>query len=142
MFKKNKLMPLFIDSSDSLDYYEPKQAKGKHNWLWLIYIDLILPALIYLLALAGLGSISMQAARIFHNYLLFILFPWPDFQSWTGILCPVIHLAFLVWALKSKNKLTAIIAPLAWLLLVGLFTISIDGSPLNYFLIRFLDFGL
>ena len=113
-----------------------------HGWQWLIYIDFILPSLIYILALLPLGAFRGQLARIFHSYMLYILYPWPDFQSFTGIVAPLLHLYFLIQGIRKKNKTDIILAVVFWLILTLFFTLKIDGTQLNYYILRFLDFGL
>lgn len=112
------------------------------GWQWLIYIDFVLPLLIYLSALLPLGAMRGQLARIFHSYMLYILFPWPDFKSFTGIIAPILHLYFLINGIRKKQKSDVILSIVFYLLIVLVFTVQIDGTSINYFILRFLDFGL
>ena len=119
-----------------------KSFQLTRGWQWLLYIDFVLPLLIYLAALLPLGAMRGQLARIFHSYMLYILFPWPDFQSITGIIAPLLHLYFLINGIRKKQKSDVILAIVFYLIIVLIFTIQIDGTAINYFILRFLDFGL
>jgi hypothetical protein len=44
-----------------------KNFQLTRGWQWLLYIDFILPLLIYLSALLPIGAMRGQLARIFHS---------------------------------------------------------------------------
>lgn len=119
-----------------------KSFQLTRGWQWLLYIDFILPVLIYLAALLPLASMRGQLARIFHNYMLYILFPWPDFKSITGIAAPLLHLYFLINGIRKKQKTDVILSIVFYVIIALIFTVKIDGTEINYFILRFLDFGL
>lgn len=119
-----------------------KNFQLTRGWQWLLYIDFILPLLIYLSALLPIGAMRGQLARIFHSYMLYILFPWPDFKSITGIVAPLLHLYFLINGIRKKQRSDVVLSIVFYLIVVLIFTVKIDGTAINYFILRFLDFGL
>ena len=129
------------DSSDK-PIVKLKNLQLTRGWQWLLYIDFILPLLIYLSALLPIGAMRGQLARIFHSYMLYILFPWPDFKSITGIVAPLLHLYFLINGIRKKQRSDVILSFVFYLIVVLIFTVKIDGTAINYFILRFLDFGL
>jgi hypothetical protein len=74
--------------------------------------------------------------------MLYILFPWPDFKSLTGIVAPLLHLYFLINGIRKKQRSDVILSFVFYLIVVLIFTVKIDGTAINYFILRFLDFGL
>ena len=58
-------------------------------WQWLLYIDILLPALLF-----GLAYLTQSTglARIYHSYCLYIASPVPRFPSLTGVVGAVIAL--------------------------------------------------
>lgn len=81
-----------------------KGFKMEKAWMWLLYLDFILPLLLFLAAYAlrasTLGSI---AARLFHSYNLYIINPIPNLANLTGILGFMIHIGAVGYALKRKD---------------------------------------
>ncbi|MCX7709087.1 MAG: hypothetical protein N2484_04490 [Clostridia bacterium] len=78
--------------------------KMEKGWMWLLYLDIILPLLLfipaYFLSGSGLGA---SLARLFHSYTLYISSPIPDLASLTGILGMLIHIGAILYGLKKKD---------------------------------------
>lgn len=117
-------------------------AKMQQGWQWLVYIDLIFPGLLFVLALLPVSGLNHSLAGMFHLYTRYVLTPLPSFVSLTGILAPLLHLGLLLRALIRRKWLDAGLCLLLFALLVLFFHIEINGTTLNYYILRFLDFGL
>lgn len=81
-----------------------KDVKINKMWMWLLYIDFILPLCLFLLAylLNKLGT-GFALSRLFHSYNLYILSPIPNLQTLTGILGLIIHTGAVAYALLRRD---------------------------------------
>lgn len=78
-----------------------KMDKG---WMWLLYLDILLPSLLLILSLvAGAFGKGRTFSILFHSYNLYIINPIPNFTSFTGIPGLGIHLAAIAYAIKRKD---------------------------------------
>ncbi len=111
------------------------------SWVWLLYLDVFLPGLLFFLAWLP-WPFRTALARLFHLYALYILKPIPSWSSGTGLPGLALHIFWLVRALVRKNWLDALLCLLLTLAAGAFFWLEIDGVPLNYAVIRPLDFGL
>ncbi len=117
------------------------RARLDQGWQWLIYLDFILPALLFLLAWLPL-SMRTFFAQLYHQYNLFVLKPIPNLHSFTGIVGLILHLVLIVRALIRRQWIDLVLCLLFFLIVMLFFVVRIDGVALNYWLIRFLDFGV
>ena len=70
-----------------------KNFKFDKGWKILIYFDIILPAILFVLAfLSGFPFL----AKIFHSYEIFIVNPIPGFTSLEGIIGLAYHLGIII----------------------------------------------
>ena len=84
--------------------------KMEKGWMWLFYLDIILPMCLFLLALLFNGSsMGISLARLFHAYNLYVLSPVPDIVSLTGIIGLAIHVGVVAYALKNRDLIDALI---------------------------------
>jgi hypothetical protein len=111
------------------------------GWRWLVYLDLVLPAVLWLLAFL-LHSVFL--ARLFHTYGLYVMSPAPIgsdgtlyFLSLSGVPGLLLHLYAVVRALLRRDRLDAVLC-LGIAVLVFLFFFF----GLNYEIVRSLDFNL
>lgn len=74
------------------------------SWMWLLYLDLVLPLCLFLLAyvLNALGT-GFFLSKLFHTYNLFVINPIPNFTSFTGILGLILHIGVIAYALWKKD---------------------------------------
>ncbi|MDP4152080.1 MAG: hypothetical protein Q8865_01375 [Bacillota bacterium] len=70
----------------------------------LFYIDVVLPAILYLIARFYSGM-----SALFHNYGLFVMRPIPNFKSYTGIAGTLICLYFIFKAVIKRNWVDAVL---------------------------------
>lgn len=78
--------------------------KMNKGWMYLLYLDFVLPLLLFLLSYVLKASGTGQAlARLFHAYNLYILNPIPHLKSLTGIFGLVLHMSAIVYALWKKD---------------------------------------
>lgn len=117
-------------------------AKIKHGWQWLVYFDLVFPALLFALALLPISGLNSSLANMFHFYSMYVLNPFPDLATFTGIISPVLHIVLIGRAVWRKKWLDALFCLLLFILMIIFFRVEIEGTALNYYILRFLDFGL
>ena len=109
--------------------------KMNKSWQWLFYLDLVLPGMLFLLALLlGTTSFGSLFARLFHSYGLYIIDPIPG-GGLTGLAGIALHGTALVLAAKRREWLDF---GLCVLLLAG--TALFFGLEWNYQAIRILKF--
>ncbi len=110
-----------------------KMDKG---WMWLLYLDILLPSVLFFLALAAgrLGKGGPFSA-LFHSYNLYIINPIPNFNSFTGIPGLGIHIGAVAYALKRKDRKDMVLC-LAFLILAFIY----NYFEINYMLSYMLDF--
>lgn len=101
-------------------------------WQWLLYIDILLPALLF-----GLAYLTQSTglARIYHSYCLYIASPVPRFPSLTGVVGAVIGLGTVFRALYKKDIPDVV---LCIVILAAVAVYYYTGT--NYLLIRYLNF--
>lgn len=97
----------------------------------LLYINVALPALLYLLALVAGSSM----AKFFHTYALYILSTIPNFRTFTGCVGALISLYFVLSALFRKRYADAICC-----FLLTLFVTVFFLTGLNYQILKPLSF--
>ena len=110
------------------------------GWRWLLYVDLVLPAVIWAVAYFAR---SPTFALLFHNYGLYVASPAPVgsdgtlyFLSLSGVPGLLIQAYAFVRALLRKDRLDAV---LCLVIAVLLFLFFFFG--LNYEIVKVLDFG-
>ncbi len=110
-----------------------KDFKFDKGWKVLIYFDILLPVLLYLLAwLLKIPQLSM----LFHSYEIFIISPIPNFQALTGILGLLFHIGVLGYTLIKKNK-----KDFALSLVISLVVAAFFWFELNYVILKPLVFA-
>ena len=87
-----------------------KNFKFDKVWMYLIYLDFILPLCMFVLAysLNSFGT-GYSIARLFHTYNLFFVSPIPNFESYTGVVGLAVHVGFIAYALFRKGLKDALI---------------------------------
>ena len=111
-----------------------KEFKFDRGWKLLVYLDLVLPAILYLLALV---TKVPQLSLLFHSYETFIIDPIPDFKALTGILGLLIHIGVIGYSIVKRNHRDMVLCIIIFLLVVAFFWFD-----LNYVIIRPLEFAL
>lgn len=108
-------------------------VKFNKSWKLLVYFDVLLPAILYLLAmLAKIPQISI----LFHSYLIFIINPIPDFQALTGILGLLFHVGIIGYTLIKRDY-----KDMAICIGIALFVTAFFWFELNYAIIKPLVFA-
>lgn len=77
-----------------------KGFKMDKGWKYLLYFDLILPALLFLLAWL---IQSPKMSMLFHAYEIFLVNPIPDLKALTGIIGLLYHGGVLGYTLYKHN---------------------------------------
>ena len=97
-------------SDEAVTEKKPFKLEFNRSWKWLLYFDLVLPGLLYVLAFLPLADIRQLFARLFHSYSLFIVNPIPhplEANSIMGYIAGFPGLIYHVWllisALRKKN---------------------------------------
>jgi hypothetical protein len=116
-------------------------SRIEQGWQWLLYLDFLLPAVLFLLAWLPL-SMRTFFAQLYHQYTLFIIKPVPNFSSMTGIIGLLIHIGLIIRAIIRRKWLDLSVCLFFLGVLLAFFLIEIDGTALNYHVIRLLDFGV
>ena len=111
-----------------------KEFKFDRGWKLLVYLDLVPPAILYLLALV---TKVPQLSLLFHSYETFIIDPIPDFKALTGILGLLIHIGVIGYSIVKRNHRDMVLCIIIFLLVVAFFWFD-----LNYVIIRPLEFAL
>lgn len=108
----------------------------ERSWQWLLYLDVILPGILFLLALLlPMESLAASLARLFHSYSVYVSNPIPNLANFMGIVGLAVHLGALIMALRRKDKLDLLLSALLTLAVSLYFYLG-----LNYQLVRYLSF--
>ena len=78
----------------------------RKSWQYLLYIDLVLPGLLFLAAFVTRGSsFGISLGRVFHTYGLYVSSPVPNLDPFngTGVLGLLITLGLLLWAARRRD---------------------------------------
>jgi hypothetical protein len=109
------------------------------GWLWLVYLDLLLPGLLWS---AAYFLSSPALARLFHNYGLYVMSTAPVgadgtlfFLSLSGVTGLLIHVYAAARGILRRDRLDA---ALCLVFAVAMFVVFFLG--LNYDAIRILEF--
>lgn len=93
-----------------MDWDKAREKAGKFeirkSWQYLLYITVVLPAVLFLLAyLLGDSAFGVSLGRIFHTYGLYVSSPIPNLDPFngTGVLGLVILVALAVWAVRRRD---------------------------------------
>ena len=93
-----------------MDWDKAREKAGKFeirkSWQYLLYITVVLPAVLFLLAyLLGDSAFGVSLGRIFHTYGLYVSSPIPNLDPFngTGVLGLVILAALAVWAVRRRD---------------------------------------
>lgn len=109
-----------------------KEIKFDKGWKYLVYFDIVLPGIVFLLALL---TKSPFLSKLFHSYETFVVSPIPNFVTLTGIIGLVYHLGIIIYTIIKKNYRDLMIC-LGITILVALFFFF----ELNYQIIKPLVF--
>lgn len=114
-----------------------KDFKFDRGWKILIYFDLLLPLMLFLLAwLMPIQGMKGLFAVLFHSYGLYVMSPIPHFAALTGIIGLLYHAGILGYTLKKRRLLDLLICALITLAVVLYFMFEI-----NYQVIKPLSFS-
>lgn len=114
-----------------------KDFKFNRGWKVLIYFDLAIPIILYLLALLfPILRIRSFFALLFHSYNLYILKTIPDIVSFTGIVGFLYHLGIIGYTLKKRYIKDFILC-----LLISIVITLIFLTGINYEIIKPLNFA-
>ena len=93
-----------------MDWDKAREKAGKFeirkSWQYLLYITVVLPAVLFLLAyLLGDSAFGVSLGRILHTYGLYVSSPIPNLDPFngTGVLGLVILAALAVWAVRRRD---------------------------------------
>ena len=93
-----------------MNWDKAREKAGKFeirkSWQYLLYITVVLPAVLFLLAyLLGDSAFGVSLGRIFHTYGLYVSSPIPNLDPFngTGVLGLVILAALAVWAVRRRD---------------------------------------
>lgn len=110
-----------------------KKLKFDKGWKLLIYFDIILPALLFVIAfLTGIPSLS----KLFHSYELFIVSPIPNLASFIGIIGLIYHLGIILYTVIRRDFIDLLICIIITLAIATFFLFEI-----NYLIIKPLNFA-
>lgn len=118
-----------------------KKVKMDQGWQWLLYLDIVFPFILFVIALLPLGGLSTTFAGFYHNYNMFIICPIPNIPALIGIVGLVVPIIFMIRAIIRRKWLDLVLCGVFLLAMLAFFGIEIDGLPLNYHVIKLLDFG-
>jgi hypothetical protein len=107
------------------------------SWKWLLYIDIVLPLLLFLVALLPIAGISSSFSRLFLTYNLYILNTIPNLTTFTGILGLAAHVLLIGWAGLGRRWIDMVIC----IALAAAVTLYFYFG-LNYQLVGLLNFGI
>lgn len=109
----------------------------KKSWQWLLYMYLVLPGLMFVIAyIGGDSAIGTYFSKIFHSYNLYAINPIPHITSLTGIIGLIIPL-YLMWkAFRRKDYKDLIITAILFVGIAVFFYFEV-----NYVLLKLLKFG-
>jgi len=109
------------------------RIKFDKGWKILIYFDIVLPAILFILAfITDLPFLS----KIFHSYEIFISNPIPDFKSIIGIIGLIYHLGIIIYAVTKRDFTDLLLSAIISLAVAAYFWFGI-----NYVIIRPLNFS-
>ena len=109
----------------------------KKSWHWLLYLDFLLPLLLFFLAwLLKDNPFGSGIARVFHAYGLYVIQPIPNPAKLIGVAGLLLHLAALGWAIRRKDLPDLLISASITVLVCLYFALE-----LNYAVIRILHFS-
>lgn len=74
--------------------------KITRSWQYLAYIYVVLPGLLFLLALL---TKSPSLSNLYHTYNIFGISTWPDLASFTGVIGIFVAAFFLFLAAKNRR---------------------------------------
>jgi hypothetical protein len=81
-----------------------KNVKMDKGWHWLLYLDVILPLLLFIFAyILSVFEAGHFMSRLFHAYNLYILSPVPVLKNLSGFIGLFIHTGAVVYAIRRKN---------------------------------------
>ncbi|NLX64472.1 MAG: hypothetical protein GX022_06855 [Clostridiaceae bacterium] len=107
--------------------------KFDKGWKILIYFDIVLPAILFVLAFfLNLPYLS----KIFHSYEIFISNPIPDFASLTGIIGLIYHLGIIIYTIVKRD-----FSDMLFCLIITLAIAAYFWFGINYTIIRPLNFA-
>ena len=93
-----------------MNWDKAREKAGKFeirkSWQYLLYITVVLPAVLFLLAyLLRDSAFGVSLGRIFHTYGLYVSSPIPNLDPFngTGVLGLVILAALAVWAVRRRD---------------------------------------
>ena len=93
-----------------MNWDKARERAGKFeirkSWQYLLYITVVLPAVLFLLAyLLRDSAFGVSLGRIFHTYGLYVSSPIPNLDPFngTGVLGLVILVALAVWAVRRRD---------------------------------------
>ncbi len=110
--------------------------KMNKGWHWLLYLDLILPLFLFLIAfIIPSSGIKESFSVLFHTYNIYIIKIIPNFGSLTGITGILIHLFAIVYAVIKKNYKDLIICVIFTIIIFFYFFFEV-----NYIIIKVLKF--
>ena len=122
-----------------LDEWKEKAGRFelKKSWQYQLYIILVLPAVLFLLAFLLRGNgLGVTLARIFHTYNLYVSCPLPHFSPFNGT--GVVGLGLLLWlafgAIRRKDW-----PDLGITLALGAVNALYFWQEWNYLLLRFVN---
>lgn len=110
-----------------------KSFKFDKGWKLLIYFDIIVPALLYAIAL--ITNIP-ALAKLFHSYEMFIVNPIPNLITFTGLIGIVYHIGIMVYTIVKRNYWDMALCILLSLLITTFFYFEI-----NYLILQPLSFA-
>jgi len=109
--------------------------KIEKGWQWLLYLDVLLPGLLYLLAFLMPAGIAVNLARLFHSYSMYVSNPIPNVSALMGLVGLALHLGVLGQAAKRRDWKDFVLS-----LALTLAVVFYYYQGLNYDLVRYLSF--
>jgi len=108
----------------------------KRSWQWLLYLDLILPGILFSLAyFLPQAELAVLFARLYHSYSMYVSNPIPNLTTFMGLVGLAIHLWALGYAFKGKNRIDLFLSVIITLAITLYYYFGI-----NYELVRLLNF--
>lgn len=108
----------------------------RQSWHWLLYLDVVLPLLLFILALLPIEGLRQLFAKLFHGYQLYVMNPIPDVLHLMGIVGAAYHLFFLGIAIIKKRWLDVLLS-----LCITAFAIVWFVAELAWSVLRLLSFS-
>ncbi len=110
-----------------------KKFKFDKGWKLLIYFDVFIPALLFIIAfLTDIPSL----AKLFHSYELFIVNPIPNPTAYIGLIGFIYHLGIIIYSFIKRNFQDMLLCIIISLLITAFFWFEI-----NYLIIKPLNFS-